>query len=842
MPIRRTLVLLVLVLSLVDAAGAAPKPAEKPPARADETAGRNAEAKEAGNSEPLPAIADRARGLSRHDGFLPYYWDARRGVLLIEIARENEPFLYGAGLASGAGLVEPTIDRGEIGALGLCHFERIGPRVLLVQEQTENRAGSADPEQRRVVAESFPTSVLAALPIVAESGGTVLADATEFLVRDAGIAALLRQAKQGEWRADPARSVLSLDRTGAFPRNTEIEAQVTVVSENPSPAVAAVLPDGKTMTLRVHHTFLKLPEPGFAPRPLDPRIGFIPLFYRDHTAPFTQPLERYLACRWRVDAGHPIVYYLDRGIPEPERSAMREAALWWNHAFAEAGLPDALVVEDLPVGATFLDARYSGIEWIDRAERSWSFGEIQVDPRTGEIVHGVARIDAYRRRTTGRMWRNFLEPPAPAGRESGSPLACAAGDAPDLSWLASGGDSGEPGIGEQALVLERLRYLVAHEVGHTLGLMHDWAATTFGWGSVMDYLAPHVELEHGRLDFSDAYPSDIGSYDRLMIRWGYSADGSPAALDAIVREGYARGNVYPLESDPRWAEYDWGKDPVAWLDTTLRVRRVILDRFGVGQLSPGEPVYDLQRRFSLAYLYHRFAIRAAQQFVGGQFQTNALAGDGQTPVAWVDAARQKEAIRLLLEALRPENLDIPDRITAALVAAPQGENPTPERFPSEAGDTFSPLTAARTLSGLVIAPLLERERAARLTLDREPGAPTLDGLLHDLVSATWGPAPAEPPRRAALRRVEQRVLLDRMMDLASDDLASPEVRAETTAALSDLRARLAVTRGGDPAARAHLLLARRDLAEFLEKPEVRNRRRTAPKPPPGRPIGARGAR
>jgi hypothetical protein len=265
---------------------------------------------------------------------------------------------------------------------------------------------------------------------------------------------------------------------------------------------------------------------------------------------------------------------------------------------------------------------------------------------------------------------------------------------------------------------------------------------------------------------------------------------------------------------------------------------VILGRFGVGQLSPGEPVYDLQKRFSLAYLYHRFAIRAAQQFVGGQFQTNALAGDGQKPVAWVGAAQQNRALRLLFEALRPENLDVPDRVAAELVAAPQGEYPTRERFPSEAGETFSPLTAARTLAGLVIDPLLERERAARLTLDREPDAPTFERLLHDLVSATWGGGPDATPRLAALRRVVQRVVLDRLMDLAADDRASPEVRADATAALSDLRTRLAAARGGDPAGRAHLLLARRDVSEFLDRPEVRARRRPAPEPPPGRPIGA----
>ncbi|MCS6913159.1 MAG: zinc-dependent metalloprotease [Myxococcales bacterium] len=786
----------------------------------------------AGSRMPGARFGGRTTGLVRQDGLFPLYIDARQGRVLMEVERLGEEFLYGTGLAGGAGLAEAHLDRAQLGDLAVCRFERADGRLLLHQVQTAHRASVRDPAQQRAVEESFPSSIRAALPIVAEEAGVLLVDATELALRDPQVMAHLHRAQLGEFHLDRERSAVLLERTGSFPRNTEIEALLTFAADRPARAVAQVMPDERTLTLRVHHTFMRLPEPGYTPLPLDPRVGLLPLSFKDFALPASAPLERLLASRWRLarrDPGtqpspprEPLVFYLDPAIPEPERSAVRAGVLWWNEAFFAAGYRDAIVVRDLPPGASFLDARYSGIAWVHRADRGWSSGEFRQDPRTGEILHAVVRLDSHRRRTVAQLWQTLRPEP--------DPRSCQAGDAPEAPVPDPDDPQG------RALVLARLAYLAAHEVGHTLGLAHHFAASVSGFSSVMDYYAPNIRLVRGQLDVREAYPRGIGSYDKFAIRWAYGTEDAKAR-EELIRQAAARGILYTLPGDAHWVEYDLGPDPVAFLHTSLSVRRAMLAGFRARPLRPGEPLAEAHLRFPLAYLYHRYALQALAGLIGGQRQVPAYQNGPMPVVSWVPADQQRRALAAFLGALEPAELDVPDHVLAALV--PPAE-PLHGRHPSESGPAFSALQAARSLAALAIGMLLAPERAARLTLQafqQGPGALGLQEVLEQLVRSTWGARPDQAPRHATLRRVVQRVVVEALVELLERPEATPEVRAQVYLQLQRLRRDLAQRHAADPLVEAHLRLCERDLGHALDHHGPRPIRPPPSPLPPVRPIG-----
>jgi hypothetical protein len=775
-------------------------------------------------------LASRVAGLEKRDGFIPYYWDEKKGAILLELspAALAREFLYFNALGSGIGSPEVFADRSSFAGAGLCRFRRVGMRVLVIQENTDFRATAGSAELKHSVEFSFPTSVLAALPIEAEQDGTVLVNASPLLMRDAtdllsqlrrptravGGTLVRQESSQGaSWRLDADRSVVDLEHTGSFPLNTEVEMLMTFTSDSESDLNQ---PDAHTLSIREHHSFVALPAPGFEPREQDPRVGFFGPSFEDFSQPFDAPLRRHLIDRWRLQKAQPkaalsepvkpIVLYLDRAMPEPMRSAARRGALWWNRAFEQAGFKNALRVEDLPEGADPLDIRYPTIQWTNRSGRGWSVGMSQVDPRTGEIVHAVVQLDSHRMRTASNYW----DATTPSGRTA----------EPALDAFAAL-DNLDPKLNAEQVMLNRLALLTCHEVGHILGLAHNFVASTYDRGSVMDYFAPRVKIRpDGSADLSDAYMQGVGSYDRFAIEWGYSqdppgatAEQQHARLDSIARSAIGKGIVWGNEDDPRWNAYDDGPDPVAWLKEVLPVRDALLKNYGPQMLRPGEPASMLASRFPLIYLFHRYALGAAINVVGSAKIPLSLAGDAQTPVTIWPGASQQEALTWLLKALDPNELGVSPELWKAL-APLENTEPDAERFTSSAGYLYSPQDGARAVAEIVVGGLLYPQRLERLKVmsAQDPSVPSPDDIIAVLIRKVY---PVERPETDPITSVLRAEITERLMVLAANADAPAEIRAAALAGVNKSKVMLHIMAGENP----DMVHLQHEVDLFLQNPK-----------------------
>jgi len=803
-------------------------------------------AKPGGDASTLTA---RTAGLERHDGFFPYYWDEKKGDILFELspAALQGEFLYFTGLGSGVGTIEAFADRSSFGSGSVCRFRRVGMRVLVIEENSSFVAPKGSPELQHSVEYSFPTSVLASLPIEAEHDGTVLVDADALLVRDAfdllsqlrrptravgGVTIREQLSKAADWRLDKDRSVIDLEHTGSFPLNTEVEALLTFASDTETDLNQ---PDPHSLSIREHHSFVAIPAPGYQPLEQDPRVGFSSTSLQDFSQPYNQPLTRYLVQRWRLqkkdpnaalsEPVKPIVFYLDRAIPEPVRSAARMGALWWNAAFEQAGFKNALHIEDLPEGADPLDIRYPTIQWTNRSGRGWSVGQSHVDLRTGEIIHAVVQLDSHRMRTVNNYWESMM----PSGRDSAEPA---------LDTFAAL-DNLDPQTPEVRVMLQRLALLTCHEVGHVLGLDHNFVASTYGRGSVMDYFAPRVKIRADRTaDLSDAYMQGTGSYDRFAIEWGYSqgklgSNGEEQARrDAIVKDAIAKGIVWGNTSDPRWNSYDDGPDPVTWLKQVLPVRDSLLAQYTPRMLRPGEPNSMFTARLPLVYLFHRYALGAAISVVGSAKVTLSLAGDGQQPIIIWPGESQKEALQLALSALNPSRLNVPPEIWKAL-APQENRDSDAERFTSSAGYLFSPQDGARAVAEIVVGGLLEPRRLQRLAVisQQDNRVPSPGSVVSALVGTAFAGA-AKTAAERDLAGVVQTDVAERLMILTANAEATPEVRAVALAGVHEVQGAIKKSATRGPA----IEQIDHEIILFLQNPEQNTPKLKSSGAPPGPPV------
>jgi hypothetical protein len=822
----------------------------------------------------LPAVAQeksadktitaRTAGLQKLEGFVPIYWDATGGKLLMEISRFNKEFLYQVSLPTGVGSNPVGLDRGQLGKTSIAYFERIGPKVLMIEPNYRYRALSNDAAERRAVEESFARSVLWGFKVEAAEGDRVLVDATAFFIRDAhGVIERLRQARQGQYRFDESRSAVYLPRTKAFPKNTEIETILTFSSDGETgPLVRDVTPSPASITVREHHSLVELPDDGYRPRRLDPRVGVHGIMFYDYASPISDPIEKRWISRHRLqkkdpnaavsEPVNPIVYYVDNGTPEPIRSALVEGASWWNQAFEAAGFKNAFQVKVLPEGADPMDLRYNMINWVHRSSRGWSYGSSVTDPRTGEIIKGNVTLGSLRIRQDYLIGTGLIAPLNNNNQGEGED-ECELGMTPDLEYLTDI----DPSTDSIAMSLARIRQLSAHETGHTLGLAHNFAASTYGRASVMDYPAPMVEIKNSRLDLSNAYAVGIGAYDKFAIKYGY-AEFAPGAnealeLERMLEEGVAAGMLFISDADarppgaahPLASLWDNGDDPIAMLRHEMEVRRIGLSEFGLNNVRAGTPLSLLEAKLLPLYLHHRYQLQAAVKSVGGAYYTYAVkSANGPSPAKVqeiVPAARQRDALNAVLDTIKTDVLVISPRILELIPPRAFGyEGGTTELFARRSAPVFDPIAAATIAADLAVSGLLEQHRAARLMAfhARNVANPDFKEVVDALIARTWKTTASSDAYHAAVARAVQSLVATRLMELAADDDAAPGVRAVATETLRNLSAWLAQP-ATVAAEGAHRRATRDDIERFLARPDA-TRKQTAPlPPPPGDPIGSR---
>ena len=795
-------------------------------------------------------------------GLLPLDWDAKAGKLYLEIPltgnaehTRSADLIYAHSLPYGMGSNDVGLDRGQVSAGQLVHFERTGPKVLLVESNSEFLTSSEDPAAQLAVAESFPVSVLAGFTVDAEGAdGTVLVDATQFFLSDVHhVAEALAGTGQGNYRVDAARSTIGLERTRAFPKNTEVEAELTFVPREETPApkgkfVMDVTPDPRAMTVHEHQSFLEAPPGGFTPRRFSPRAGYFPMRYRDYDTALGEPLDQQFIIRHRLikkdpgctqacEAVAPIQYYVDRGAPPPIREALVEGARWWDDAFQEAGWAKGTFrVDLLPADADPMDVRYNMIEWVHRYTRGWSYGAAIADPRTGEIIKGNVTLGSLRGRQDYLIAEALL---APYGR--GKPAAEEANDA------------------ALQMVLQRIRQLAAHETGHTLGLAHNFAASSFPHKpeqtvSVMDYPHPWVTVGADVVpDLAHAYPAGIGIWDKVAIDYGYrefDRNGQPfedaAGLDKILRDSEKTGLIYITDEDarplgsahPHAHLWDNGPDPAAELDRVLTVRAAALARFGEDAIREGMPLAQMEDTLVPLYLFHRYQTEAAAKEIGGLDYRYNVRGDGQMLPQIVAPAEQRAALAAVLKTLSPDTLTLPESLLRVMPPRPPGLPRTQESFPANTGLTFDPIAAAQSAADLTLALVFNPERANRLVEyhARDSAEPSLAEVIEATLGSTGRAAGTAAGLAVEVKRAVEDRILEALLGLAANPGSSAQTRATVRAALTTLRGKLAANQSSNDEGSAFRAMETARIDEFLHDPAKFVPAKPIPAPP-GMPIG-----
>jgi hypothetical protein len=772
------------------------------------------------------------KNLEKKNGYFNFYYNDKSDKMYLEVANLNKEFLYLSSLAAGVGSNDIGLDRGQLGQRAVVKFIKAGNKLLLIQPNLEYRAITSNLEEKKSVEEAFAQSVLFGFKIEEQHNETYLIDISSFLIRDEhGVSKRLRDTKQGSYSLDLSKSAFYLEQTKAFPKNTEFEAILTFKGEAKGAYINSVAPNSSLITVRQHHSFIELPDANFKKRIYDPRSGANSISYLDYATPIESPIVKRYTVRHRLEkvnpeaeiseAKEPIIYYLDRGTPEPVRSALLEGGRWWNQAFEAIGYKNAFQFKILPEGADMLDIRYNVVQWVHRSTRGWSYGASVVDPRTGEILKGHVSLGSLRIR------QDYLIAQALLGSTDKT------GDVNPLLQMA----------------LARIRQLSVHEIGHTLGFTHNFASSYNGRASVMDYPHPYVKLTDNKIDLSEVYSRGIGEWDKVSIAYSYQdfqeGVNEESELNNILQTAIDKGLLFISDRDARAAGgshinahlWDNGTNAAKELDRVLKVRAHAIRNFSDENIKTGEPFATLEDVFVPLYFFHRYQVEAASKMIGGMTYSYAVKGDGQAIVNPIDPKLEREALKSILNSISVETLKIPEGIVNYFPPRPNGYERTRESFKSKIGVAFDPLNAASTATELVVDFLFHPERVSRLVQQKAFSEKQLglDELIDEIINSSFKIDQKEGYDFEIQHSINH-VILQGLLALAASDKATFQSKSIALAKVKELKNWLGTTKQeGISSMYANGYIA--IIESFLKEPN-KFKKDISPIIPEGSPIGS----
>ena len=668
--------------------------------------------------------------LDKFKGFFDFSYDESKDKIFLEVDKLDYEFLYIGSLASGVGSNDIGLDRGQLGLEKLVKFVKRGNKILLVEPNLYYRAQTENNSEKKSVEQAFAKSVIFGFEIIETNEEHYLIDFTPFLLYDRhGVAKRLRDLKQGSYKVDKSKSAIEIFNTKAFPENVEFEALLTFSGEAKGSMIRSVAPDPDNVSVVQHHSFIKLPDNNYQPRKFDPRSGAISISFMDYSTPIDKPITKKFVIRHRLEkknpeleiseAVEPIIYYLDPGTPEPVKSALLDGGRWWNQAYESIGFKDAFQVKMLPEGADPLDCRYNVIQWVHRSTRGWSYGASVVDPRTGEIIKGHVSLGSLRIRQDYMIAQALTKEPFASENNNNKMME---------------------------LAIARIRQLSAHEIGHTIGFAHNFAASTNSRASVMDYPHPLVNLIDDEIVFDDAYDTGIGDWDKVTVAYSYtdfrSDQDEDFELNKILENSTSDGLRFISDYDARSIDgshayahlWDNGETAYSGLDKVIDIRKRAIENFSEYNVPEGTPNSVLEDVFVPLYFFHRYQTEAAVKLIGGMDYNYSLVGDNQQDYYHIQKVNQIQALNSLMKTLHPDFLAIPKDKLQLFPPRAFGYPRTRESFKSNLGVAFDPFSVAETSADMTLSLILRPKRLNRLILQHSLDNSNLSlDELYDLI-------------------------------------------------------------------------------------------------------------